>query len=47
VSHEPKLYEVIVTLFNELKIEDTTVEVSMEEIAKMMGVNVSDLRIKK
>lgn len=47
VSHEPKLYEVIVTLFTELKIEDTTVEVSMEDIAKMMGVNVSDLRIKK
>lgn len=47
VNNESKLYEVIVTLFTELEIEDTTVEVSMAEIAKMMGVNVSDLRIKK
>ena len=42
-----KLYEMIVALYTPLEIEDTTVEVSMEEIAKMMGVNVSDLRIKK
>ena len=47
VNNEPKLYEVIVTLYTELEIEDTTVEVTMEEIAKMMGVDVSDLRIKK
>lgn len=46
VSKESKLYEVIVTLYTPLEIEKT-VEVSMEEIAKMMGVNVSDLRIKK
>lgn len=46
VSNESKLYEVIVTLYTPLEIE-TTVEVSMEDIAKMMGVNVSDLRIKK
>lgn len=47
VSNESKLYEVIVTLYTPLEIEDTTVEVSMEEIAKMMGIDVSDLRIKK
>jgi hypothetical protein len=43
---DTKLYEVIVALYTPLEIEKT-VEVSMEEIAKMMGVNVSDLRIKK
>lgn len=46
VKNESKLYEVIVTLFTELEI-DSTVEVTMEDIAKMMGVDVSDLRIKK
>lgn len=43
---ETKLAEVIMALYTPLEIE-TTVEVSMEEIAKMMGVDVSDLRIKK
>jgi hypothetical protein len=47
ISYESKLYKAIVTLYTPLEIEDTTVEVSMEDIAKMMGVNVSDLRIKK
>lgn len=47
VNNESKLYEVIVTLYTELEIEDSTVEVTMEEIAEMMGVDVSDLRIKK
>ena len=47
VARDTKLYEVIMALYTELEIEDTTVEVSMEEIAKMMGVDVSDLRIKK
>ena len=45
--NEPKLYEVLMATFTPIEIEDTTVEVSMEDIAKMMGVNVSDLRIKK
>ena len=47
VNYDAKLYEVIMATFTPLEIEDTTVEVSMEEIAKMMGVDVSDLRIKK
>ena len=45
--NETKLSEVIMALYTPLEIEDSTVEVSMEEIAKMMGVDVSDLRIKK
>lgn len=47
IYFDTKLYEMIVALYTPLEIEDTTVEVSMEDIAKMMGVNVSDLRIKK
>lgn len=47
VNYDAKLYKVIMATFTPLEIEDTTVEVSMEEIAKMMGVDVSDLRIKK
>ena len=47
IYNEPKLSEVIMALYTLLEIEDTTVEVSMEDIAKMMGVDVSDLRIKK
>ena len=43
---DTKLYEVIMALYTQLEI-DKTVEVSMEDIAEMMGVNVSDLRIKK
>ena len=45
--NEPKLCEVIMGLYTPLEIEDTTVEVTIEEIAKMMGIDVSDLRIKK
>lgn len=44
--NETKLSEMIMALYTQLEI-DKTVEVSMEDIAKMMGVNVSDLRIKK
>ena len=47
MRHDMKLYEVLMATFTPIEIEDTTVEVSMEEIAKMMGVDVSDLRIKK
>lgn len=47
VSRDTRLYEVIMALYTELEIEDTTVEVTMEEIAKMMGIDVSVLRIKK
>lgn len=46
VCNDTKLYEVIMALYTPLEI-DTSVEVSMEDIAKMMGVNISDLRIKK
>lgn len=43
---DTKLYEVIMALYTQLEI-DKTVEVSMEDIAEMMGIDVSDLRIKK
>lgn len=46
IYFDTKLYEMIVALYTPLEI-DTTVEVSMEDIAKMMGVDVSDIRIKK
>lgn len=46
-DNDTKLYEVIMALYTPLEIEDSTVEVSMEDIAKMMGIDVSDLRIKK
>lgn len=46
IYFDTKLYEMIVALYTQLEI-DTTVEVSMEDIAKMMGVDVSDIRIKK
>ncbi len=49
-----KLYEMLMTFYTPIEIveeltvnEDKTVEVSMEEIAKMMGVEVSNLRIKE
>lgn len=46
-----KLYEMLMTFYTPIEIEtveeDKTVEVSMEEIAKMMGVDVSNLRIKE
>lgn len=47
VNYDAKLYEVIMATFTPIEIEDTSVEVTMEEIAKMMGVDVSNLRIKK
>lgn len=46
ICNDTKLYEVIMALYTPLEI-DTTVDVSMEDIAKMMGIDVSDLRIKK
>lgn len=52
-----KLYDMLMTFYSPIEIEiveekvveeeDKTVEVSMEEIAKMMGVEVSNLRIKE
>ena len=46
-----KLYEMLMTFYTHIEIEtveeDKTVEISMEEIAKMMGVEVSNLRIKE
>jgi hypothetical protein len=45
-----KLYEMLMTFYTPIEIEtveeDKIVEVSMEEIANMMGVDVSNLRIK-
>lgn len=55
--YDNKLYEMLMTFYTPIEIEivdemeivekDKTVEVSMEEIAKMMGVEVSNLRIKE
>ena len=50
--YDKKLYEMLMTFYTPIEIaiveeEDKTVEVSMEEIAKMMGVEVSNLRIKE
>ena len=52
--YDNKLYEMLMTFYTRLEIvdeltvkEDDIVEVSMEEIAKMMGVEVSNLRIKE
>ena len=51
-----KLYEMLMTFYTRIEIVDemetvgedkNVVEVSMEEIAKMMGVDVSNLRIKE
>ena len=50
--YDKKLYEMLMTFYTPIEIviveeEDKTVEVSMEDIAKMMGVDVSNLRIKE
>ena len=47
-----KLYEMLMTFYTPIELviveeDDKIVEVSMEEIAKMMGVDVSNLRIKE
>lgn len=41
------LRKVLEATYTRIEIENTTVEVSMEDIAKMMGVDVSKIRIKK
>lgn len=41
------LRKVLEATYTRIEIEDTTVEVSMEDIAEMMGVDVSKIRIKK
>ena len=51
-EYDKKLYEMLITFYNPIENviveeEDKIVEVSMEEIAKMMGVDVSNLRIKE
>lgn len=46
---DKRIYDIIVAAFTQIEVEpkSTTVEVSMEDIARMMGVDVSDLRIKE
>lgn len=41
------LRKVLEAAYTRIEIEETTVEVSMEDIAKMMGVDISKIRIKK
>lgn len=41
------LRKVLEATYTRIEIKDTTVEISMEDIAKMMGVDVSKIRIKK
>ena len=50
--YDKKLYEMLMTFYTPIEHviveeENKTVEVSMEDIAKMMGVDVSNLRIKE
>lgn len=49
LEKDKRIYDIIVAAFTQIEVEpkSTTVEVSMEDIARMMGVDVSDLRIKE
>ena len=49
LEKDKRIYDIIVADFTQIEVEpkSTTVEVSMEDIARMMGVDVSDLRIKE
>ena len=43
---DEKLYEVLLATYTPIKAEESVLEVTMEEIAKKFGVDVSILRIK-
>lgn len=45
--NEKKLYEVLVATYTPIDAEECVLEVTMEEIAKKFGVDVSNIRIKK
>jgi hypothetical protein len=44
---DKNLYEVLLATYTRIDVEESALEVTMEEIAKMFGVDVSCLRIKE
>lgn len=44
---DEKLYEVLMATYTPIEVEESVLEVTMEEIAKKFGVDVTNLRIKK
>lgn len=46
-SRDEKLYEVLMVTYTPIDAEESVLEVTMEEIAKKFGVDVTNLRIKK
>ena len=46
-STEKKLYEVLLATYTPIDVEESVLEVTMEEIAEKFGVDVTNLRIKK
>ena len=44
---DKKLYEVLLATYTPIEAEESVLEVTMEEIAKKFGVEVTNLRIKK
>ena len=46
-DYDKPLRKVLEATYTRIEIEDTIIEVSMEDIAEMMGVDVSKIRIKK
>lgn len=47
IDKNTDLYEVLLATYTPIKVEESVLEVTMEEIAEKFGVNVSNLRIKK
>lgn len=47
IDKNPYLYEVLLATYTPINVEESMLEVTMEEIAEKFGVNVSNLRIKK
>ena len=47
INNSPKLWEVLLATYTPIKAEESVLEVTMEEIAKKFGVDVTNLRIKK
>ena len=46
-KNSPKLWEVLMATYTPIDAEESMLEVTMEEIAKKFGVDVTNLRIKK
>ena len=46
-KNSPKLWEVLMATYTPIDAEESVLEVTMEEIAKKFGVDVTNLRIKK